>query len=99
MDQHAMDNSSSSSPVNSVGSTMVSLPACLSAFTPVTALSSSMWDFDENGNICPKGPQGLPVASGSGHLAQKRRSRFAVRDLRSRWPSRSQSLLQVRQEW
>lgn len=41
MDQHAVDNSSSSSPVSSVDSTMVSLPACLSAFTPVTVLSSS----------------------------------------------------------
>lgn len=47
------------------------LPTRLSVFTPITVLSLSMWDFDENGNVCPKGSQGLPVASGLGTWRRK----------------------------
>lgn len=49
------------------------VPACLSVFTPVTVLSSSMWDFDENSNICPQGPLKVcPSQAGLGTLRKEK---------------------------
>lgn len=99
MDRDALNNSSSSS-VGSVGSAIASSArppgrppvgiSCLSLCCCCVYRGPAGHD-----NICPKRPQGLPVSSGSRLLAQKRRSRFAMRVRRSR----SQSSLQVRQEW
>lgn len=50
---------------------VLSLPACLSVrLHACHCVVVVQVGPDENGNICPKGPHGLPVASGSGHLAQ-----------------------------
>lgn len=88
MDRDALNNSSSS--VGSVGSAIASsarppgrppvgIHVC--HYVVVVVYRGPAAGHD---NIWAQGPQGLPVSSGSRLLAQKRRSRFAMRVRRSR---------------
>lgn len=71
MDQHAVDNSSSSSPVSSVGSITACLSACPPAFTPVTVLSLSMWDLTRTETFVPRVLRACPSLAGLGTWRRK----------------------------